>query len=180
MDEVVFALESTIAKDEQVLIEMRDLFDDIIRDTKTEQDDMQQFKLELLYLEKHAETRDLYHFAITKTKMVTEYLSRLYVYTEYFDEYFPKLLYFIKRVRIQVAMAQSQVKFQYDALADAEVMAKFSENITMLVSLVKKASEQVSQLQNFYTMSYELITQVKNNKKAIMEKIATVKSEMPI
>lgn len=177
MDEIVFALESTIAKDEQVLLEMRTLFDDIISDMKVEQEDMQQFKLELLYLEKRTETQDLYHFAIAKTKIITEYLSRLSAYVEYFNEHFPQLLYYIKRVRIQVAMAQSQVKFQYDAFADAEVMEKFSENITLLVGLVRTASERVSQLQNFYTMSYELITQVQTSKKNISEKVATLKPE---
>lgn len=177
MDDIVYSLESTITKDEDVLLQMRQHFDALVNDLKQAQEEMNPFRMELRKLEKRPEADELFHFAHMKLKVITEYFGRIYTYAQYFDEHFPKLLYFIKRVHIQVAMAHSQVKFQYDALGDPEVMEKFSENIKLLVQLVKTASERVTQFQSYYSISYELLTQAKAIRSNINERIAALGPE---
>lgn len=177
MDDLVYSLESTITKDEDVLLQMRQHFDMLLNDLKEEQETMNAFRMEIRKLEKKPEAEALFNFAFSKLKVMTEYLGRVYSYAHYFNEHFPKLLYYIKRVHIQVSMAHSQVKFQYEALEDPEVMEKFSENIKLLVQLVKTASEQVTQFQNYYSISYELLTQARSIKKNVNERIADLGPE---
>jgi hypothetical protein len=177
MDDIVYSLKSTITKDEEVLLQMRQHFDMLLNDLKEEQETLSTFRMEIRQLEKRPEAESLFNFSLSKMKVMTEYLGRVYTYAQYFNEHFPKLLYYIKRVNIQVSMAHSQVKFQYEALEDPEVMEKFSENIKLLVQLVKTASEHVTQFQNYYSISYELLTQARSIKKNVTERIAALGPE---
>lgn len=177
MDDIVYSLKSTITKDEEVLLQMRQHFDILLNELKEEQEGMNALRMEVHKLEKRPEAEELFHFALSKIKVMIEYFGRVYTYAQYFNEHFPKLLYYIKRVHIQVSMAHSQVKFQYEALEDPEVMEKFSENIKLLVQLVKTASEHVTQFQNYYSISYELLTQARSIKKNVNERVAAIGPE---
>lgn len=177
MEDMVHSLEQTIARDQEILLQLRTHFDDLLLEVKEQQESLGAFRMELKFLEQVPGGEELYYHAMTKLKVVTEYYARIMINVQHFHDSFPKLLYYIKRVHIQVSMARSQVKFQYDALNDPEVMEKFSENIKLLVQLVKTASERITQFQSYYTISYELMTQTKSIRKNISERVTALKPE---
>ena len=177
MDEVVHSLEQSIARDQEILLQLRTYFDELLVEVREHQESLGPFRMELKFLEQIEGGEDLYYHAMMKLKVATEYYGRIISYSQYFQDNFSKLLYFIKRVYLQVSMARSQVKFQYDALNDPEVMEKFSENIKLLVQLVKSASERITQLQSYYAISLELMTQAKAIRKNIGDRLAAMRPE---
>lgn len=177
MEEIVYSLERTIMRDQEILLQLRSHFDELITETREQQESLGPFRMELKMIEQVPGGEELYYHSNMKLKVVTEYYARITTYMEYFHDSFAKLMYFIKRVYLQVAMARSQVKFQYDALSDPEVMEKFSENIKLLVQLVKTASEQITQLQSYYTISMELMTQTKSIRQNIVDRVKAMRPE---
>ncbi len=177
MEEVVHSLEQTITRDQEVLMQLRSYFDELAIEVKEHQDGLGAFRMELKFLEQTPGAEELYYHSLMKLKVATEYYARIMSYYQYFHDSFSKLMYFIKRVYLQVSMSRSQVKFQHDALNDPEVMEKFSENIKLLVQLVKTASEHITQIQGYYAISLELMTQAKAIRKNISERLSAMKSE---
>lgn len=177
MEEVVHSLEQTIGRDQEILLQLRRYFDELLVEVKEGQETLGPFRMELKFLEQIEGGEDLHYHATVKLKVVGEYYIRIMGYAQYFQDSFSKLLYYIKRVYLQVAMARSQVKFQYDAMNDPEVMEKFSENIKLLVQLVKTASERITQLQSYYAISIELMTQARSIRKNINDRMIAMKPE---
>ena len=177
MEEVVYSLEKTIGRDQEILLELRNYFDELLLEVREHQESLGAFRMELKFLEQLEGGEDVHYYVMMKLKVAAEYYARILAYTQYFQDNFSKLLYFIKRVYLQVSMARSQVKFQYDALTDPDVMEKFSENIKLLVQLVKTASERITHLQSHYAISLELMTQAKSIRNNISKRISALRPE---
>jgi hypothetical protein len=159
MFDVINQLEMAIMKDHKLLLQMRLDYRHLVEELANHQRTIKGLRVDSRLVGESTGDVNFLDFADVKLKVSNEYATRIGVILDAFREFFPYVLYYLKKTRLHISIARTLVRHQFDILDQPGLMEAVSSNFKMIVETIKNLSDHIGKMQLNMAAARELSTQ---------------------
>jgi hypothetical protein len=160
MNDIINTLETAVLKNHKSMLELHARVVKMDKDATEVGDELKILRVDAKAVFEQAGHGYMTDYVEKKFRSSQDHKRRVAQTIAQYQEMFPKLLYYVKQVQVQVAMLRAQVKFHGDVLVSPEVIEPFTDNIKLVNEILQTMVKSISDLQHSYAMARETVNQM--------------------
>ncbi len=176
MNDIINTLETAVLKNHKSMLELHSRVVQMDKEATEVAEDLATLRIDAKAVFEQAGHGYMTDYVEKKYRSSQDHKRRVQATVVQYQDIFPKLLYYVKQVQVQVALLRSQVNFHGDVLVSPEVIEPFTDNIKLVNEILQSMVKSISDLQHAYSMARETVNQMKTLREDIKKRMVAVQN----